>query len=113
MILFCSIENKVKRVRKFQKTLMESRLSKFQILQLLKHLTEYSLSSLSDKLNNTFFFRLNRQVIVSLKSIKEFDKLEYQKLGVRLIDDMNFEKPIIVSKYNAPAFKKWITNSQI
>jgi hypothetical protein len=78
-----------------------------------KYLAEYSLSSLSDKLNNSFFFRLNRQVIVSIKSIKEFDKLEYQKLGVRLIEDINFEKPIIVSKYNAPAFKKWITNSQI
>jgi hypothetical protein len=77
-----------------------------------KHHSDYSLSSILNKLNKPFFFRLNRQVIVSHKSIKEFEKLEYQKLRVWLIETVNYEKPIIVSKYNAPAFKKWVTNSQ-
>jgi len=74
--------------------------------------TEESLSSIIEKLNNTLFFRLNRQVIVSRIVIKEFEKLEFQKLRVLLIEDINYGKPIIVSKYNAPAFKRWLTNSQ-
>mgnify|MGYP003637457958 CR=1 FL=1 len=73
---------------------------------------EDSLSSIVNKLSNISFFRLNRQVIVSRIVIKEFEKLEFQKLRVFLIDDINYDKPIIISKYNAPAFKRWLTNSQ-
>jgi hypothetical protein len=77
-----------------------------------KYYTEDSLSSIINKLSNTYFFRLNRQIIVSRTVIKEFEKLEFQKLRVLLIKDINYDKSIIVSKYNAPAFKKWLTNSQ-
>jgi len=76
-----------------------------------KYYTEYSLTLILSKFNDSLFFRLNRQIIVSRKSIKEFEKIEYQKLRVILIDDINYLQSIIVSKYNAPAFKKWLTNS--
>ena len=56
-----------------------------------KYYTEYSLSSIINKLSNTLFFRLNRQVIVSRISIKEFEKLEYQKLCVLLIESIKNE----------------------
>ena len=77
-----------------------------------KYYSEDSLSSITNKLSITLFFRLNRQVIVSRIVIKGFEKLEFQKLSVLLIEDINYSKPIIVSKYNAAAFKKWLTNSQ-
>lgn len=76
-----------------------------------KYHTDYTLSSILSKLDTSLFFRLNRQVIVSRVSIKEFEKLEFQKLQVSLVVDSHYNKPIIVSKYNAPAFKKWLTNS--
>ena len=76
-----------------------------------KYYAEDSLSFIVNKLSNISFFRLNRQVIVSRIVIKEFEKLEVQKLHVFLIDDINYDKPIIISKYNAPAFKRWLTNS--
>lgn len=91
---------------------IENEIVMIQSLSGEKYYTEDSLSSIINKLNNTFFFRLNRQIIVSRIVIKEFEKLEFQKLRVLLIEDINYDKPIIVSKYNAPAFKKWLTNSQ-
>jgi len=77
-----------------------------------KYYAEDSLSTIVNKLNSISFFRLNRQVIVSRIVIKEFEKLEFQKLRAFLIDDINYDKPIVISKYNAPAFKRWLTNSQ-
>ncbi len=76
-----------------------------------KYYTEDTLSVILNKLSNTTFFRLNRQVIVSRIVVKGFEKLEFQKLSVLLIDKVKYDKPIIVSKYNAPAFKKWLANS--
>jgi len=76
-----------------------------------KYYIEGSLSSIINKLSITHFFRLNRQVIVSRIVIKEFEKLAFQKLSVMLIEEINYDKPIIISKYNTPAFKKWLTNS--
>ncbi|MEM6721276.1 MAG: LytTR family DNA-binding domain-containing protein [Bacteroidota bacterium] len=75
--------------------------------------TDYSLTKLLDVLNAEHYFRLNRQVIISKKAIKGFDKLSYQKLKVILIETLRFDENLIVSKYNAPAFKKWLTNSGI
>ncbi|WP_340064792.1 LytTR family DNA-binding domain-containing protein [Ascidiimonas aurantiaca] len=73
--------------------------------------TSYTLAALTDTLNPHQFFRLNRQVIVARKAIAAFKKLDYQKLEIQLQYGMNFHKNLIVSKYNAPVFKKWITQS--
>lgn len=75
-----------------------------------KYHTDYSLSSLLNKLDVRQFFRLNRQSIVSRAAIKGFEKLPFQKLKVELIETINSDA-FIVSKYNAPSFKKWLTNS--
>lgn len=91
---------------------IENEIVIIQTLSGEKYYTEETLGSIINKLSNTFFFRLNRQVIISRIAIKEFEKLAFQKLRVLLIEDINYEEPIIVSKYNAPAFKKWLTNSQ-
>lgn len=73
--------------------------------------TNNSLSKLNEILSSKDFFRLNRQTIVSRKAIKGFEKLTYQKLQLLLIDEINFNSNLVISKYNAPIFKKWLTNS--
>ncbi|NQZ79252.1 MAG: LytTR family transcriptional regulator, partial [Ekhidna sp.] len=45
-----------------------------------KFTINYTLDGISSELNPNQFFRLNRQTIVSRKSIKGFQKLDYQKL---------------------------------
>lgn len=73
--------------------------------------TNFSLTELSSLLSTSNFFRLNRQVIISRKIIKGYDRIEYQKLEVLVGDDMPSGLNYIVSKYNAPGFKNWLTNS--
>ncbi|OJJ16981.1 hypothetical protein BKI52_30150 [marine bacterium AO1-C] len=73
--------------------------------------TNFSLADLIDELSSSDFFRLNRQVIVSRKIVQGYDRLEYQKLAVLIDDHFLPELNLVVSKYNAPNFKKWLTNS--
>jgi hypothetical protein len=90
---------------------IENEIVTIQTLTGEKYYAEGSLSSIINQLSTTTFFRINRQAIVSRSVIKEFEKLEFQKLRVLLIEEINYDKPMIVSKYNAPGFKKWLTNS--
>ncbi len=76
-----------------------------------KLITNHTLDGILHELNPDHFFRLNRQVIVSRKCIKGFEKLDYQKIQVKISDDLTPEPSLIVSKYNASNFKKWLTKS--
>lgn len=73
--------------------------------------TNDSLSILTDKLSSNLFFRLNRQVIVSRTIVKGYNRLDYQKLEILIDEDFTSDLNLVVSKYNAPYFKKWLTNS--
>ena len=73
--------------------------------------TDLSLTKLTDILSPSDYFRLNRQVIVSRKAVQGYEKLTYQKLRVILVNNAPLDVNLIVSKYNAPNFKNWITNS--
>lgn len=90
---------------------IESEIVMLQTLAGEKYYTQESLASIVDKLSSTSFFRLNRQVIASRAVIKAYEKLDFQKLQVVLNDSIDYHGPIVVSKYNASAFKKWLTNS--
>lgn len=70
-----------------------------------------SLAKLSNELSSSDFFRLNRQVIISKKIITGYSRLDYQKLEVLVDDVFHSDLNLVVSKYNAPNFKKWLTNS--
>jgi len=72
--------------------------------------TNFSLAELMDELSSSSFFRVNRQVIVSRKIVQGYERLEYQKLAVLIDDHLLPELNLVVSKYNAPHFKKWLTN---
>ncbi|MBV7268650.1 LytTR family transcriptional regulator DNA-binding domain-containing protein [Winogradskyella luteola] len=82
-----------------------------QTLDYQKLHTNQSLAKLTDVLSPKHFFRLNRQVITSRKIVKGYSRLDYQKLEVLINDDFSSGLNLIVSKYNSPSFKKWLTNS--
>lgn len=73
--------------------------------------TSFSLTELSNNLSSSIFFRLNRQGIISRKIIKGYNRIGYQKLEVLIDDKFPSELNLVVSKYNAPNFKKWLTSS--
>lgn len=80
-------------------------------LQNESFLTNFSLSELTEELSSSMFFRLNRQVIVSRKIVKGYSRLDYQKLAVMIDGNSPLDINLVISKYNAPTFKKWLTNS--
>ncbi|MDX1476334.1 MAG: LytTR family DNA-binding domain-containing protein [Saprospiraceae bacterium] len=71
---------------------------------------EYSLDHLDGLLNDSKFFRINRQFIVNVDAIQ--DMYSYSKSRVK----MNLKPPshvdVIVSTERSPKFKKWLTGSE-
>lgn len=75
-----------------------------------KYSADKTLTELEEELDNSIFFRANRQYIVNLNFIKSFKA--YQK--VKLLLDVNvaeLEEPIIISQQVAPVFKKWMNDA--
>lgn len=75
-----------------------------------KYLVDKTLTELEQELDDTIFFRVNRQYIVNVNFIKSFKP--YKK--VKLLVDVSFndlEELVIVSQQVAPVFKKWINNA--
>ncbi len=72
-----------------------------------KYLLDKSLNELEVELNDSIFFRANRQYIVNLNFIKSFKPYEKVKLQIELtIPQLNHF--IIVSQNSAPGFRSWI-----
>lgn len=72
-----------------------------------KYLCDRTLTELEDLLDNTVFFRANRQYIINVDYIRGFKTFEKVKLQVDLTFSPNPHK-IIISQETAPHFKKWI-----
>jgi len=60
-----------------------------------------------DKVNNSNFFRANRQYLVHQKVIKNAAKYFNRRLVLHL--HIPFEEKIIISKEKAPAFLDWLS----
>jgi DNA-binding LytR/AlgR family response regulator len=74
-----------------------------------KYLIDKKLSELEQELDNTIFFRANRQYIVNIGFIKSYKTYERVKLQVDLaMPTLNHH--IVVSQETAPVFKKWIND---
>ena len=72
-----------------------------------KYLADKNLSDLDEELDDTLFFRANRQYIVNINYVKGFKAYEKVKLLVELtIPELNH--CIIISQETAPAFRKWM-----
>lgn len=65
-----------------------------------------SLDRLEKQLDPQQFIRLNRQLIVQLRSIKEL--LTYSKSRVKVILDPPYSEDAIVSSERSAAFKRWL-----
>ncbi|MGI8584603.1 MAG: LytR/AlgR family response regulator transcription factor [Chitinophagaceae bacterium] len=72
-----------------------------------KYLIDKSLNELELELNDSVFFRANRQYIINLNFIKSFKPYEKVKLQIDLTIP-HFDHFIIVSQNSAPAFRSWI-----
>lgn len=69
-----------------------------------------SLSEVQKELDETIFFRANRQQILNINFIKGFRAYENVKLMVDLtLPDI--DPTIIISQETAPIFKKWLCES--
>src|SRR5258708_3343645 len=75
-----------------------------------KYLADKNLGDLEEDLDETVFFRANRQYIINVNFIRGFKTYEKVKLQVDLsVPDLNH--CIIVSQENAPQFRQWIFNA--
>jgi DNA-binding LytR/AlgR family response regulator len=73
-----------------------------------KYITDKHLGELEEELDNTIFFRANRQYIANINFIKSYKAYEKVKLQVDLtMPDLHHH--IIVSQEMAPTFRKWIS----
>jgi DNA-binding LytR/AlgR family response regulator len=74
-----------------------------------KYLADKNLGELELELDDTIFFRVNRQYIVNINYVKGFKSYEKVKLQVDMtLPELNERCIIIVSQETAPAFRKWI-----
>lgn len=74
-----------------------------------KYITENNLSELEHELDESSFFRANRQYIININHLKSFRTYERVKLKVDMNPGVLHEEcHIVISQETAPAFKKWI-----
>jgi len=75
-----------------------------------KFLADKNLTDLEEELDNSVFFRANRQYIININFVRGFKSYEKVKLIIDLtIPDLNH--CIIVSQEMAPQFKEWMHNA--
>ncbi len=75
-----------------------------------KFLTDKTLSELESELDESIFFRANRQYIINLNFVKSYKPYEKVKIQVDLTIAEN-NHFIIVSQIAAPHFRKWISGT--
>jgi DNA-binding LytR/AlgR family response regulator len=75
-----------------------------------KYLTDKKLSELETELDNTVFFRANRQYIININFIRGFKPYEKVKLCLDFtMAEINHV--IIISQETAPQFREWMHNA--
>ena len=72
-----------------------------------KYVSDKTLSELEEELDDTIFFRVNRQYIININYVKSFKAHEKVKLMIDItLPEINHS--IIISQETAPAFRKWM-----
>jgi DNA-binding LytR/AlgR family response regulator len=77
--------------------------------QCRQYLVDDNLSELSQWLDTSMFFRVNRQYIININFIKNFKPFERVKLVIELCIP-SLEHLIVVSQESAPQFRNWISS---
>lgn len=75
-----------------------------------KHPIDRTLDTLGEQLDQRFFFRANRQFIISRKSIRDVNLWLGNRLSVNLL--LPVPERIIISKVKTPIFKKWLMQEE-
>lgn len=73
-----------------------------------KHMLNEVLDSIAGNVDPSMFFRINRQMIVSIDSIKKINNYFNYKLKLELFPPMNDDNTI-VSRAKVKEFKEWVT----
>lgn len=73
-----------------------------------KYLCDKNLSELESELDESTFFRANRQFIININYVKSFKTFEKVKLQV-FLKIPHADHPIIISQKRGPIFKKWLS----
>lgn len=71
-----------------------------------KYLVEYSITQLENVLSTEQFFRINRQFIIAIESVKQAEDYYGNRLVIE-VQPAFFEK-VIVSRERVGDFKKWL-----
>lgn len=71
-----------------------------------QHPVDRNLDALIEQLDDTLFFRANRQFIISRKAIMDIDMWYGSRLSVNLL--ISVPERIVISKNKSPVFKKWL-----
>jgi DNA-binding LytR/AlgR family response regulator len=71
-----------------------------------KYVVDYTLDELEGVLNPQNFFRLNRQFLVHISSIKSINTYFNGKLKIQLVPETSEE--VIVSREKSPTLKEWL-----
>lgn len=84
----------------------EDQLIFLQVKENKKYLIDHTLNDLENMLNPKQFFRINRQMIVSLTSIKTINSYFNNRLILELTPSTDFD--VIVSREKVNLFKEWL-----
>jgi hypothetical protein len=77
-------------------------------LQGRKFVMDQSMDNIEKGVPSTFFYRLNRQVLIHRQLVNGFERIENGKLNVMLREPSTIPSPVNVSRTRAADFKKWI-----
>jgi two-component system, LytTR family, response regulator LytT len=84
----------------------EDGLTHFYSMQNKKHLIEQTLDDLENQLNPSDYFRINRKIIVSIKSIKKISPHFNSRLKLEL--NPHYLEEIFVARERVSDFKTWL-----
>lgn len=84
----------------------EDKITFLQMTKGNRYPLEYTLDKLMEMLEPEHFFKINRQMIVSIKSIQSIYKMSVNRLKLTLTPD--YSKEILVSIERYTAFKDWL-----
>ncbi|MEX1014938.1 MAG: LytTR family DNA-binding domain-containing protein, partial [Candidatus Paceibacterota bacterium] len=71
-----------------------------------KYIVNFTLNDLEDILNPKKFFRMNRQYITNIESVKDLEPYFKGQVTVNLIPPV--DEDIIVSRNRTPELKEWL-----
>ena len=108
-----SLRNALNKYRMLEKHFMDHQ-SISKLLQYIsgnkKYFADQNLGEMEKELDETIFFRANRQYIININFVQGFKIFEKVKLIVELtLPDLNHR--IIISQEVAPQFKEWLHNA--